>query len=337
MSDTRNKIINESFGSWLNQARQWASGVGQGALSGTVLDKGEKPDYNTQVQDQLYRAEILQTAIFDAANTIDSVLRSLQGTDLYKRAKESGSEMIKFLQESIKTVQSIISEAGEQEMTNKSKYEKDGGLEEGRKKQLDAISNKLDEIIQRGGKGVLDTWVREFLGKNNEGFESNEYLSAGNELVAKAIEVIVEIKNAETRDFEIAQKSFDNVIKRGIDAIEGVITGKKKSESVKYKPGSEIESIMLIDREAEASKQVPEAVRKFRENLRKLQIETSNEDIWSEKDDPCAEEAAEVISASTKKKYNIKDKKSFKELQRDADSVIRNQKKIKEIVKAPKL
>ena len=137
MSGTRNKIINESFGSWLNQARQWASGVGQGALSGTVLDKGEKPAYNTQVQDQLYRAEILQTAIFDAANTIDSVLRSLQGTDLYKRAKESGSEMITFLQKSIKTVQSIISEAGEQEMTNKSKYEKNGALEEGRKKQLD--------------------------------------------------------------------------------------------------------------------------------------------------------------------------------------------------------
>jgi hypothetical protein len=337
MSDTRNKIINESFGSWLNQARQWASGVGKGAMSGTILDKGEKPAYNTQVQDQLYRAEILQTAIFDAANTIDSVLRSLQGTDLYKRAKESGSEMITFLQQSIKTVQSIISEAGEQEMTNKSKYEKKGGLEEGRKKQLDEISDKLDKIIQRGGKGALDTWVREFLGKNNEGFESNEYLSTGNDLVAKATEVLIEIKNADIRDFKIAQKDMDKVVKRGLDAIEGVINGKKGSEAVKYKPGSEAESIMLIDREAEAAKQVPEAVRKFRENLRKLQIETSNEDIWSEKDDPCAEEAARVVASLTKKKYDIKDKKSFKELQRDADSVIKNQKKIKELIKTPKL
>jgi hypothetical protein len=337
MSSTRNKIINESFGSWLNQARQWASGVGQDAMSGTIFDKGEKPAYNTQVQNQLYRAEILQTAIFDAANTIDSVLRSLQGTDLYKRAKESGAEMISFLQQSIKTVQSIISEAGEQEMTNKSKYEKNGALEEGRTKKLDAISEKLDKIIQREGGGALDTWVREFLGKNNEGFESNEYLSTGNALVAKAIEVLVEIKNADDRDFAIAQKDIDKVVKRGLDAIEGVINGKKGSEAVKYKPGSELESIMLVDREAEASKQVPEAVRKFRENLRKLQIETSDEDIWSEKDDPCAEEAATVISSSTKKKYNIKDKKSFKELQRDADSVIKNQKKIKELVKAPKL
>ena len=337
MSGTRNKIINESFGSWLNQARQWASGVGQGAMSGTIFDKGEKPAYNTQVQNQLYRAEILQTAIFDAANTIDSVLRSLQGTDLYKRAKESGAEMIQFLQQSIKTVQGIISEAGEQEMTNKSKYEKNGELEEGRTKKLDAISEKLDEIIQRRGGGVLDTWVREFLGKNNEGFESNEYLTTGNNLVAKAIEVLVEIKNADDRDFAIAQKDIDKVVKRGLDAIEGVINGKKGSEAVKYKAGSELESMMLIDREAEASKQVPEAVRKFRENLRKLQIETSNEDIWSENDDPCAEEAATVVSSSTKKKYNIKDKKSFKELQRDADSIIKNQKKIKELVKAPKL
>jgi hypothetical protein len=68
------------------------------------------------------RGGVVGLEIFDAANTIDSVLRSLQGTDLYKRAKESGAEMISFLQQSIKTVQSIISEAGEQEMTNKSKY-----------------------------------------------------------------------------------------------------------------------------------------------------------------------------------------------------------------------
>jgi hypothetical protein len=136
MSNTRNKIVNENFGAWLNQASQWVSGVGKGALAGTVLAKKDDPDYNRDVQDQLYRAEILQSAILDAGNTIDSVLRSLEGTSLQKRAKESAGDMISFLRQSITTIQGILAEGGEEDMTNKSSYEKNKALVAGRKKQL---------------------------------------------------------------------------------------------------------------------------------------------------------------------------------------------------------
>jgi hypothetical protein len=329
MSNNRENIINESFGSWLNRARQWAGGVGKGALSGTVLGKKEDPAYNTQVQDQLYRAEILQSMIFDAANTIDSVLRSLEGTDLRKRALESGSDMISFLQQSIKTVQSIISEAGGGDMTNKSNYEKDGGLSAGRKKQLDEISEKLKQIIPVGGGGVLDKWCREFLGKHNEGFESNEYLSTGNQLVIKATAILSEISKADEMDRKIAEKDVDKVLRRGLKQLGKYVNGEADTEEIRLpKPGGEQEQ--LIDREAE--KNLPAVVQKFRKDLRKLQIETSTEDIWSEKDDPCAEEAAEVVRAVTKKKYQVKTKDGFKELQRDTDRMVRNQKKIKELL-----
>jgi hypothetical protein len=81
--------------------------------------------------------------------------------------------------------------------------------------------------------------------------------------------------------------------------------------------------------------QVPAAVKKFREDLRKLRIETSNEDIWSEKDDPCAEEAAVVVSHITKKTYKPKEKESFKELQKDVKKVSKNQPKLKELLLTP--
>ena len=333
MSNNTEKIVNENFGAWLNRARQWGSGVAKGALSGTVLDGGEKPAYNTEVQDELYSAEILQSAIFDAANTIDSVLRSLSGTALYDKAKNSASEMISFLQQSIKTVQAIMSENGEGDMTSKSKYEKNGGLDKGRAAQLKEISDKLDQIVQVGrdsksGTGVLDKWCREFLGEHNEGFESNEYLSTGNELVSKAQAVMQEVADADKINAGLANQDVDKIIKRALDAIMG-------KKEVKYKPGSENDP-NLIDKNA----QVPEAVRLFRENLRKLRIETSNEDVWSDKDDPCADEAATVVSAITKKKYKPKDKEGFKELQKDINSVIVNRPKIKELLikgKAPKI
>lgn len=330
MSNTRNKIVNENFGAWFNQAKQWAGGVGKGALAGTILDKKEDPAYNTQVQDQLYRAEILQSAIFDAGNTIDSVLRSLEGTTLQKRAKESASEMISFLQQSIKAVQSIIAEGGEQDMTNKSDYEKGGG----RKKQLDDIADGLDKIVQRSGssKGYenspLDTWCREFLGKHNEGFESNEYLKTGNELAAKASSVITEIANADEMDRKIAEKDVDKIIKRALN----VLTGGDTKGSINAKPGSELEELIGSKVPEE---QVPAIVQKFREDLRKLQINTSNEDIWSDKDDPCAEEAATVVSHITRKEYKPKEKEGFKELQKDVKKVVKNQKKFKELLTTP--
>jgi hypothetical protein len=83
MSNTRNKIVNENFGAWLNQASQWVSGVGKGALAGTVLAKKDDPDYNRDVQDQLYRAEILQSAILDAGNTqpMQEAFREFRGHD----------------------------------------------------------------------------------------------------------------------------------------------------------------------------------------------------------------------------------------------------------------
>jgi hypothetical protein len=339
MSNTSNKEVHESLGSWLNRAKQWAGGVGKGALSGTVLDKGEDPAYNTQVQDQLQQAEILQSAIFDAGSTIDSVLRSLEGTALQDRARESGSEMISFLQQSIKTVQSIIGEAGEQDMTNKSGYQKNGGLDPGRMKQLEAIKAGLDKMMVRSGdsKGggnnynnsQLDTWCREFLGKNNEGFESNEYLSTGNSLVSKANAILAEIRDADKMDYDIAQKDVDKVIKRGLDKLSNYIKG-GNSKKLNPKPGSELED-MLIDIESEKPQSA--AVQKFREDLKKLRIENSNNShIWSEDDNPCAEEAATIVSAVTKKKYKTKEKEGFKELQRDTDSLIKNQPRIKELI-----
>jgi hypothetical protein len=342
MSNISNKIVNESFGSWLNQARQWASGVGQGALSGTVFDKGDKQDYNARVQDQLQRAEILQSAIFDAGNTIDSVLNSLEGTDLQKKAKNAASDMISFLQQSIKTVQSIISEGGQGDMTNKSSYANNGGLDPGRKKQLDDVAAGLDRITQRSGssKGYenspLDTWCREFLGKHNENFESNEYLSTGNSLVAKAQSIINEIRNAAEVDRKIAEKDVDKVISKGLKQLQRFIGGKSDTQAILVpKPGSQLEE--LINRNS--NKPQSAAVQKFREDLRKLNIQTSTEDVWSEKDDPCAEEAATVVSAITKKKYEPKEKEGFKELQRDVKTLVKNQPKIKEILtqKPPKI
>lgn len=337
MSNTRYKIVNENFGAWLNQARQWAGGVGKGALSGTILAKKEDPAYNTQVQDQLYRAELLQSAIFDAGSTIDSVLRSLEGTTLQKRAKESASEMISFLQQSIKAVQEIIAEGGELDMTNKSNYEKAKALAEGRKKQLDGISEGLDKIVQRSGKSKegeesytnspLDTWCREFLGKNNEGYESNEYLKTGNELSAKASSIIAEIATADEQDIQIGEKSIDKIIKRGIKALAGVAGGAMDDARARELNGED----PLIDKEA----QVPAVVKKFRDDLRKLQIETSSEDLWSDKDDPCAEEAAVVVSHITKKPYKTKEKEGFKELQKDVKKVVKNQKKFKELLTTP--
>jgi hypothetical protein len=333
MSNIGNKIVNESFGSWFNQARQWAGGVGKGALAGTVLAKKEDPAYNTQVQDQLYRAEILQSAIFDAGNTIDSVLRSLEGTTLQKRAKESASDMISFLQQSIKAVQAILAEGGEQDMTNKSSYEKDGGLAKGRQKQLDDISAGLDKMVQRSGSSggyensQLDTWCREFLGKHNEGYESNEYLKTGNELSAKASSIITEIATADDQDRKIAEKDVDKIVKRAIKAITGGGKGEIEDARARELNGED----PLIDKEA----QVPAVVKKFRDDLRKLQIETSNEDIWSDKDDPCAEEAAVVVNSITKKKYKPKEKEGFKELQKDVKKVIKHQPKIKELLLTP--
>ena len=333
MSNTRNTIVNENFGAWLNQARQWAGGVGKGALAGTVLAKKDEPAYNTQVQDQLYRAEILQSAIFDAGNTIDSVLRSLEGTTLQKRARESAKDMISFLQQSIKTVQSILAEGGEQDMTNKSSYEKDGGLDKGRQKQLDDISAGLDRMVQQSGSAggyensQLDTWCREFLGKNNEGYESNEYLKTGNELSAKASSIITEIATADEQDRKLAEKDVDKIVKRAIKAITGEGKGEIDDARARELRGED----PLINKEA----QVPAAVQKFREELRKLQIETSNEDIWSDKDDPCAEEASIVVSHITKKTYKPKEKEGFKELQKDVKKVVKHQKKFKELLTTP--
>ena len=65
MTNGKNTAINEDFGSWLNQAKQWVGGVGKGALTGTILGKKDDNDYGAEVRDQLYRAEILQSAIFD--------------------------------------------------------------------------------------------------------------------------------------------------------------------------------------------------------------------------------------------------------------------------------
>ena len=332
MSNTRNKIVNENFGAWLNQASQWVSGVGKGALAGTVLAKKDDPDYNREVQDQLYRAEILQSAILDAGNTIDSVLRSLEGTALQKRAKESAGDMISFLRQSITTIQEILAEGGEEDMTNKSSYEKDGGLAKGRQKQLDDISAGLDKMVQRSGSSggyensQLDTWCREFLGKNNEGFESNEFLKTGNELAAQASAIIAEIATADEQDIQIGEKDIEKIIKRGLDALSG------KKSSIDDARARELNGEdALIDTEA----QVPAAVKKFRDDLRKLRIESSNEDIWSEKDDPCADEASMVVSSITKKTYKPKEKESFKELQKDVKKVVKNQKKFKELLTTP--
>jgi hypothetical protein len=146
MTNGKNTAVNEDFGSWLNQAKQWVGGVGKGALADTVLAKKDGKDYGADVRDQLYRAEILQSAIFDAGNTIDSILTSLEGTRLQKRARESAGEMISFLQQSIKSVQKILAEGGELDMTNKSDYEKAGSLAKGRQEQLDNIADGLNKI-----------------------------------------------------------------------------------------------------------------------------------------------------------------------------------------------
>lgn len=335
MSNTRNKIVNENFGAWLNQASQWVSGVGKGALAGTVLAKKDDPDYNRDVQDQLYRAEILQSAILDAGNTIDSVLRSLEGTALQKRAKESAGDMISFLRQSITTIQGILAEGGEEDMTNKSSYEKAKVLVAGRQKQLDAIEKGLEPMVNKSdksGKGggyvnsQLDTWCREFLGKNNEGFESNEFLKTGNELAAQASAIIAEIATADEQDIQIGEKDIEKIIKRGLDVLSG------KKSSIDDARARELNGEdALIDTEA----QVPAAVKKFRDDLRKLRIESSNEDIWSEKDDPCADEASMVVSSITKKTYKPKEKESFKELQKDVKKVVKNQKKFKELLITP--
>jgi hypothetical protein len=338
MTNGKNTALNEDFGSWLNQAKQWVGGVGKGALADTVLAKKDDEDYGADVRDQLYRAEILQSAIFDAGNTIDSILKSLEGTRLQKRAKESAGEMISFLQQSIKSVQKILAEGGELDMTDKSDYEKAKSLAKGRQEQLDNISDGLNKIVSRSGdsKGggnnynnsPLDQWAREFLGKNNEGFESNEYLKTGNELSAKASSIITEIASADEMDRKIAEKDFDKIIKRGIDALKGVISDKPLNP----KPGSELEELIGSKVPEE---QVPEIVRKFREDLRKLQIKTSNEDIWSDKDNPCAEEASSIVSQVTKKTYKPKEQEGFKELQRDVKKVVKNQPKIKELLLTP--
>jgi hypothetical protein len=203
---------------------------------------------------------------------------------------------------------------------------------------LDNIADGLNKIVSRSGdsKGggnnynnsPLDQWAREFLGKNNEGFESNEYLKTGNELSAKASSIITEIASADEMDRKIAEKDFDKIIKRGIDALKGVISNKPLNP----KPGSELEE--LIGSKV-PEKQIPEIVRKFREDLRKLQIKTSNEDIWSDKDDPCAEEASSIVSQVTKKAYKPKEQEGFKELQRDVKKVVKNQPKIKELLLTP--
>jgi len=337
MSNTRNKIVNENFGAWLNQASQWVSGVGKGALAGTILAKKDDPDYNMEVQDQLYRAELLQSAILDAGSTIDSVLRSLEGTSLQKRARESAGAMISFLQQSIKTVQAIIAEGGEVDMTNKSSYEKAKALAAGRKKQLDDIADGLEPMVNRSGssgKGggyensQLDTWCREFLGKNNEGFESNEFLKTGNELAAQASSIIAEIATADEQDVKIGEKDVEKIIKRGLNALSG---NKSQVDDARARELAGEDPLIDIDTKV----QVPAAVKKFREDLRKLRIETSNEDIWSEKDDPCAEEAAVVVSHITKKTYKPKEKESFKELQKDVKKVSKNQPKLKELLLTP--
>lgn len=285
------KEVDKGIGGWWNSTKRFISGVGKGALDGTVLAKNQDP--GEDIPAILYSADLAYSSILQLAKSINGVLTYLSG-DRLQKAKSSASEVTSWISQSLEELNSIR-ERGR----NMDSYSSTKGKIESIRKQLGIYAGN-----RPGQQSWLEKWTREFLGKNNEEIQANAYLESGSEYETKADSLIYELMGFYKAQEKIEKGEIQNIISDAIDYIKG-----KKGDK-KLKPKDE----RLINK---GEDNLPEVVRDFRNNLNALMIKTRDDSKWSEADADCENEAAYLISSITKEDpKKFKEKEGFKELQR---------------------
>jgi hypothetical protein len=315
--DNSKKEVDKGIGGWWNSTKKFISGVGKGALDGTVLAK--KQDPGEDIPALLYSADIAFNTVLQLASSINSVLTYLSGERLGK-AKSSASEVTDFISKSLDELNSIRTSGRNMSSYSSTKQK----IEEIRKKLGIYMSNRP------GQESWLEKWTREYLGKDNEAIQSNAFLESGSSYEAQADSIIYDLMGYYKMQQKIEKTEIQNIVSDAIDYIKG------NSNRKPLKPKDE----RLINK---GEYNLPEVVRDFRNNLNSLMIKTRDDSKWSEADSDCETEAAYLISSITKEDpKKFKEKEGFKELQRKVKKLKELQPEInkitsKDVIKPPKI
>jgi hypothetical protein len=284
------------FWGWTRRAKEFVSGIGDGALDGTILAGKDKagPD----VPAELHTAEMLMDVIVALASEVDNVIN---GADPKNAAecRNSASEIIDFIKNAYSRLKLIIENGVNGDMTSKT-----------RQQNLEDIQKQYNIIIRPDG--VLNKWKNEYLGSNREMMLNSEYLSRGMELVAQGDKVISEITNLGNLRSKIESTEIDSQIKRFKGAFSSPAAGESEQE-----------------REFKLSN--AESVKSFRERLNKIGIENRATGDYGKEDEGPTMKAIQTIGAVTGKTYgNSND--AMRDLYNDAGKISIHREEIKKII-----
>lgn len=285
-----------NFWGWTRRAKEFVSGIGDGALDGTILAGKNKVE--PDVPAELHTAENLMDVIISLASEVDNIINGASPNDKTE-CRDSASEIVEFIKNAYSRLKLIIEDGTKGDMTS-----------ETRKKNLEDIQKQYNIIIRPNG--ILNKWKDEYLGSNRELAMNSEYLSRGLELASQGDKVIAEIINLGDLQAKIESTEIDSQIKR----FKGALTSPAKGES-------EQERVFKINN--------AESVKEFRARLNKIGIENKATGEYGKEDEGPTIKAIQTIGAVTGKTYgNSND--AMRDLYNDAGKINIHREEIKKII-----